>query len=156
MCTYAKRPRVSAAMKWMSFWCVQSLISNCFSREISQSTTTWGDMVVRGTENAWELMHLKSVNKINRNWLPSLTSKVSYWDICVEFRKARESGCSSRFPYIIFAEKKLKKSCKLLNRERPIGLITCDDRSCKVTGSGSYIVTDLTPARTMFFAENWG
>ena len=41
---YAKRPRVSAEMKCTPFWCVQSLISNCFFNGTPQRTTAWTSM----------------------------------------------------------------------------------------------------------------
>jgi hypothetical protein len=97
------------------------------------------------------MAYLKFFDHINGQFLTRSASKISYRDISVEFGKSFDSGFSTRFSDILMAEEELKKMRSTTGMKARY-LQTCVLKSCTTTGSGSKMVTDLTPARTTFFA----
>lgn len=105
MSAHPKRPRVSAEMKWTPFSCVQLLISNCFLYGTPQRTTTYHKVRIKaGNSN---ITYVKASNKVNRNIIAFLSTKIVDRNIGIQFRQSGQHSCSSGFSYIFSSQEEL-------------------------------------------------
>lgn len=105
------------------------------------------------TSTGREMTYLEALDEVDCNLVSCFAAEVAHRHICVQLAQSWEGSCSTGLSNIVGAQEELEGSIRFCPKANLFSHArTCELRSLMVTGSGSKIVTDLTPARTTSLA----